>query len=183
MVTLYYVELFPLIRIRIPVQMASQMVTISIFRDESPSQGQISIPILLYFNQGIRVRIRTSGKILHSTGIHVGIRVRIRLSGNKPLQSHLSSAFSFARLWLMGHLHCRRRTRIPNLMATLYYGEHVHIAQTQTQIPTLCVCIGQESESVSISESVSGNINEPLQPKPSTSEGNRETEKNYCFFR
>ena len=36
------------------------------FRDRSPSQGQISIPILLYFNQGIRVWIRTSGKFLHS---------------------------------------------------------------------------------------------------------------------
>ena len=27
------------------------------FRDGSPSQGQMSIPILLYFNQGIRVQI------------------------------------------------------------------------------------------------------------------------------
>ena len=43
-------------------------------------------------------------------------------------------------------------------MATLYYAEHVHIAQTQTRIPTPCFCVGQES----VSESVSGNVNEPL---------------------
>ena len=38
----------------------------------------------------------------------------------------------------MAHLHCRRRTRILilNLMATLYYAEHVHIAQTLIRIPT-----------------------------------------------
>ena len=41
----------------------------------------------------------------------------------------------------MAHLHCRKRTRvrtrirIPNLMATLYYAEHVHIAQTQDSDP------------------------------------------------
>ena len=32
------------------------------FRDRSPSQGQISIPILLYFNKGIGICLRTSGK-------------------------------------------------------------------------------------------------------------------------
>ena len=52
----------------------------------------------------------------------------------------------------------RTQTRIPNLMAILYYAEHVHIAQTRTQIPTSYFCLGQESES----ESVSGNVNEPL---------------------
>ena len=65
-------------------------------------------------------------------------------------------------LCLTAHLHCRKWTRvqtqiqIPNLMATLYYTEHVHIAQTQ--IPTPYFCKGQESESES---SVSGNVNEP----------------------
>ena len=57
------------------------------FGDRCSSQGQMSISILLYFKQGIRVRIRTSGKILHSIGIRVGIRVRIRLGQwNKPLR-------------------------------------------------------------------------------------------------
>ena len=46
------------------------------FRDRSLSQGQISITILLYFNQGIRVRNWTSGKILHNTGIRVRIWLR-----------------------------------------------------------------------------------------------------------
>ena len=32
------------------------------FRDGSLSQGQISVPILLYFNKGIGIRPRTSGK-------------------------------------------------------------------------------------------------------------------------
>ena len=42
----------------------------------------------------------------------------------------------------MVHLLCRRQTRvqtqirIPNLMATLYSAEYVHIAQTLTRIPT-----------------------------------------------
>ena len=37
-----------------------------------------------------------------------------------------------------------------------------HIAQTRTRIPTLYFCTGQESESDSVPESVSGNVNEPL---------------------
>ena len=32
------------------------------FRDGSLSQGQISVPILLYFNKGIGIHLRTSGK-------------------------------------------------------------------------------------------------------------------------
>ena len=47
-------------------------------------------------------------------------------------------------------------------MATLYYGQHVHIAQTRTSIPTSYICVGQESESESILESIFGNVNEPL---------------------
>ena len=53
----------------------------------------------------------------------------------------------------MAYLYCRRRTRIrtktpiQNSMATLYYTEHVHIAQTQTWIPSPYFCTGQESES------------------------------------
>ena len=55
---------------------------------------------------------------------------------------------------VMAHLHCRRRIRvptrirIPNLMATLYYSEHVHIAQTRTQIPTPYFCVRYESKSI-----------------------------------
>ena len=32
------------------------------FRDRSPSQGQICVPILLYFNKGIEICLHTSGK-------------------------------------------------------------------------------------------------------------------------
>ena len=46
------------------------------------------------------------------------------------------------------------------MMATLYYAEHVHIAQTWTQIPTPYFCMGQESKSESVPEFVSGNVNE-----------------------
>ena len=49
-------------------------------------------------------------------------------------------------------------------MATLYYAEHVHTAQTGTQIPALYLCIGQESESGSVPESLYRNINEPNCP-------------------
>ena len=68
---------------------------------------------------------------------------------------------------LMANLHWQRhirvwtRIRIKSLMATLYYAEHVHIAQTWTQIPTPYFCVGQVSESESVPESVSGNVNEP----------------------
>ena len=64
---------------------------------------------------------------------------------------------------LMAHLHCGRWTwvqtwiRIPNPIATLYWAEHVRIAQTRTLSPTPYFCIGRESESESVPESVSGN--------------------------
>ena len=67
----------------------------------------------------------------------------------------------------MVHLHLQRRTRvqtriqIPNLMATLHYAEHVHIAENQTRIPTPYFCVGEESESESEPKSVCGNVNEP----------------------
>ena len=43
------------------------------------------------------------------------------------------------------------RIQIPNLMATLYHAETVHIAWTQTRIPTPYFFLGQESESESVS--------------------------------
>ena len=52
--------------------------------------------------------------------------------------------------------HFRRRTpvqtriRTQNLVATLHYLEHVHIAQIWTRIPTPYFCVGQESESESV---------------------------------
>ena len=52
--------------------------------------------------------------------------------------------------------------QIPNSMATLYYAEHVHIAQTWTRIPTPYFCVGQESKFESIPKSKSGNVNEPF---------------------
>ena len=67
------------------------------------------------------------------------------------------------RVLLTAHLHNWRRTqvrtriRIPKLIATLYCTETVHIAQIWTRIPTPYFCRGQEPESVS------GNVNEPLQ--------------------
>ena len=104
-------------------------------------------------------------------------------SGNKPLQSHLSSAFSFARLWLMAHLHCRRRTRIPNLMATLYYGGTCsHCTDSDSDPYSLClhrtgiwVCIHIRVRFRQYKRTIT--------VKTFESEGNRETEKNYCFFR
>ena len=60
----------------------------------------------------------------------------------------------------MAHLHCQRRSRVQTRIriATLYYAEHVHIAQIQTWIPTSYFCTGQESES----KSVSSNVNKSL---------------------
>ena len=64
----------------------------------------------------------------------------------------------------MAYLHCRTWTRVwtqiqtPNLMATLYYAKHVHIAQTRTRIPTPYYCVGQESESIP----KSGNVFKPF---------------------
>ena len=40
-------------------------------------------------------------------------------------------------------------------MVTLYYAEHVHIAQTWTWIPIRYFCVGQESDFESV------NVNEP----------------------
>ena len=67
----------------------------------------------------------------------------------------------------MAYSHWQRQTQvrtqiqIPNPMATLYYTEHVHIAQTWTWIPTPYFCIERECESESVPESISGNVNEP----------------------
>ena len=66
--TLYYAEVFTLVKIQIqiPTRMDSWMVTVSILGMDLCSQGKISVPILLYFNQGHRVRIRTNEKFLHN---------------------------------------------------------------------------------------------------------------------
>ena len=53
---------------------------------------------------------------------------------------------------------------IPNPITTLYYAEHVHIAEMWTWIPIPYFCVGQESESESVPEPISGNVNEPLLP-------------------
>ena len=45
-------------------------------------------------------------------------------------------------------------------MATLYYAEHLHIAQTQIWIPIPNFCVGQESEPKSVSKPIFGNVNE-----------------------
>ena len=47
-------------------------------------------------------------------------------------------------------------------MATLYYVEHVHIAQTRTRITTAYFRMGQESKSESVPELIFGNVNESL---------------------
>ena len=55
---------------------------------------------------------------------------------------------------VMAHLDCwlrtqlQTRTKIWNLMATLYCTETVPIVQTRTKIPTPYFCIGQESQGV-----------------------------------
>ena len=151
--TLYFAEVFTLIRIRIwiPTQMVSQMITVPILGTDVRPKHRCPSQFYYISNTGSESESEPVETFcIVQKSVSVSESESISGSGNKPLQSHLSSAFSFARLWLMAHLHCRRRTRIPNLMVTLYYGKHVHIAQTQTQIPTLCVCIRQESESVSI---------------------------------
>ena len=48
-------------------------------------------------------------------------------------------------------------------MAVLHNTENVHIAQTRTRIPTPYFWKEQESEFESVPESVSCNVNEPLQ--------------------
>ena len=58
----------------------------------------------------------------------------------------------------------RSRIQIPNPVATLYYAEHVHIAQTQ--IPTPYFCSRQQYEFESKPESISGNINESSRSNP-----------------
>ena len=75
--TLYYAEVFALVRIQIqiPTVMVSLNGYCTHFRDGCPFQGRMSIPILLYFNQQIQVQIRTNGKFLHSKVIRVQVRV------------------------------------------------------------------------------------------------------------
>ena len=53
------------------------------FRDGSLSQGQISVPILLYFNKGIGICLRTSGKtcIVQES---VWESISVSVGGNKP---------------------------------------------------------------------------------------------------
>ena len=63
-------------------------------------------------------------------------------------------------LWLCS-LIIQRVLAIPNLIATLYYAEHVYIAQTRVQIPTLYLGIGQESKSESVPVSECGNVFKP----------------------
>ena len=72
--TLYYAEVFTLVRIwtRIPVRTDSPIVTV-------PILGTDIRPYSIHFNQGIRVRIRTNVKFLHSTGIRVGTGIRVRI--------------------------------------------------------------------------------------------------------
>ena len=60
---------FPLHGIRLGS--LSQMVTV-------PVLGTDLHPNYIHFNQGIRVQIRTTGKILQSTGIRVRVRIRVR---------------------------------------------------------------------------------------------------------
>ena len=69
------------------------------------------------------------------------------MSGKNKNQNSCST-YTVVSMTAVTHLHCRRQTRvgtrtwIRNPMATLYYAEHVHIAQTQTWIPTPYYCVG-----------------------------------------
>ena len=58
------------------------------FREGSLSQGQISVPILLYFNKGIGICLRTSGKtcLVHYS-MWESVSVSVSIGGNKPLIS------------------------------------------------------------------------------------------------
>ena len=58
------------------------------FRDGSPSQGQISVPILLYFNKGIGIRLRTSAKTcIVQESVWGSVSISVSVGGNKPLGS------------------------------------------------------------------------------------------------
>ena len=72
----------------------------------------------------------------------------------RKIQTQLKNAYIYI---VMAHLHLRRRIRIPNSMATLYWAEYFTL---HTRIPTPYFCTGQESESQSVPIPVSGNINE-----------------------
>ena len=91
-------------------------------------------------------------------------RTRVRTLTQIPVLCRIGSRAQSPRLQCEHILYSTTRVqtqiRIPNLIATLYYPENVHITQTWTQIPTPYFCTGQESESESASESVSGNIHE-----------------------
>ena len=68
------------------------------FRDRSPSQGQISVPILLYFNKGDWNPSPYQWKNLLSTIIHMeSVSVSVSVGGNKPL-NQLNWIFFFCRI-------------------------------------------------------------------------------------
>ena len=50
--------------------------------------------------------------------------------------------------------------RLPSLMATFYYAEHVHITRTFNLINTSYFCKGQESESETVAVSQFGNVSQ-----------------------
>ena len=84
MVTLYYTELFPLVRIwiQIPVQRVSRMVNVPILgTDLHP--GDRSPSLFHAFESGDQSPNPNQWKNLHSTRIHVGIRVQIQVQGWK----------------------------------------------------------------------------------------------------
>ena len=63
-------------------------------------------------------------------------------------------------------------------MATLYYAEHVHIAQIRTRIPITYFCTGRISES----ESVSCNVNEPEHRRRNSNQANFFIFSSSCFY-
>ena len=74
--------------------------------------------------------------------------------------------YSMAQLYCWTYIRVRNQTWISNRMATLYYAEHVHIAQTRTRIPTAYLCIGQKSQSESLPVSEPGNVFKPKTINP-----------------
>ena len=86
--------------------------------------------------------------------ISVPVPVPVPVPDTANLKKPLSLVHTCGLNTLGTRIRVRTRTRIPNLMATLYYAERVHIAQTQARIPTPFFCIRQESESEYISVSV-----------------------------
>ena len=109
------------------------------FRDGSLSQGQISVPIPYIWIGGIRVRIQTSGKIPHSTGI----QIRICLQQWKyAIILGLTTIFHYSRLdsmqavlWTIQRFNGETSRNIPFKMWKWIYLSHANYFKRLLSLP------------------------------------------------